>query len=140
MKSIVTKNLLLFVLAAFVLAVLFRFSLSELLENEYYNMVFIPAILYAGAMFCAGWYFGKRDDNYFPINDIGFRFHFVTYLVHNGVSELWFLFGLESQYENVKTVHWTAITWGIFLLIHFFIFLWMRKQSIGNLDKENLFE
>jgi len=139
MKTI-TPFLLKFALTATVLAIIFRYSLSYGIENESTIIVVLSAILYGVAMFFSGWYFGKKDGEYLPIYDVGFRFHFTTYLIHNIISELWFLFGFNAIYEKAGIVHKTAIIWGVFLIVHFMFFLRARKNSINNLKKEDLFE
>ncbi len=129
-----------FAVTILILTVIFRYSLSALLSNKEFVLVFIPAILYFLAMFFSGWYFGKKDKDFLPIFDIGFRFHFVTYIIFTLVSEIWFLMGFASKYENIKTVHITAIIWGFFIVIHFIFYLTAKKNSINNLDKSDLFE
>ena len=136
----VTSFLLRFALTASVLAIIFRFSLSYGVENKSSIIVALSAILYGVLMFFSGWYFGKKDGEYLPIYDVGFRFHFTTYLIHNTISELWFLFGFNAIQEKIGIVHTTAIIWGVFLIVHFVFFLLTRKNSINNLDKEDLFE
>ena len=129
-----------FAVTILILTVIFRYSLSTLLSNKEFVLVFIPAIIYLLAMFFSGWYFGKKDKEFLPIFDIGFRFHFVTYIIFTLVSEIWFLMGFASKYENIKTVHITAIIWGFFIVIHFIFYLTAKKNSINNLDKSDLFE
>ncbi|CAI8400409.1 MAG: Uncharacterised protein [Flavobacterium sp. SCGC AAA160-P02] len=41
--------------------------------------------------------FWKNDGEYLPILDIGFRFHFTTYIIHNGTSILW----IELAYGSI---------------------------------------
>ena len=139
MKSI-NQYLSKFAITILVLTVLFRYSLSTLLSNKEFILVIIPSILYFFAMFISGFYFGKKDKEFLPIFDIGFRFHFVTYIVYILISEIWFLMRFASKYENIKTVHITAIIWGFFLVIHFVFYLVAKKNSINNLDKSDLFE
>ncbi len=129
-----------FAVTILILTVIFRYSLSTLLSNEEYILVIISAILYFFAMFISGWYFGKKDKEFLPIFDIGFRFHFVTYIIFTLVSEMWFLIGFASKYESINTVHITAIIWGFLLIIHFVFYLMAKKNSINNLDKSDLFE
>ncbi len=106
-----------FAVTILIITVIFRYSLSTLLSSKEFILVFIPAILYFLAMFSAGWYFGKKDKEFLPIFDIGFRFHFVTYIVFTLISEMWFLMGFASKYENIKTVHITALIWGFLMII-----------------------
>ncbi len=139
MKSI-NQYLFKFAVTILILTVVFRYTLSTLLSNEEFILVIIPAILYFFAMFISGWYFGKKDREFLPIFDIGFRFHFVTYIIFTLISEMWFLMDFSSKYENIKTVHITAIIWGFFIVIHFVFYLTAKKNSINNLDKSDLFE
>jgi hypothetical protein len=102
--------------------------------------VILSAVIYAILMWFNGRYFGRKEYEYLPIYDIGFRFHLSTFLSHNVVSIFWFVFGFESHYENIKTIYMTALIWSVFLIIHFIYFLSIRKSTIKNLDKEDLFE
>ena len=139
MKAI-TSFLLKFALVASVLALIFRYFLSYGIENKSPMIIIISSVLYGVAMFTNGFYFGKKDGEYLPIYDVGFRFHFTTYLIHNAISELWFVFGYNSRYEKIEVIHATAIIWGLFLIIHFIFFLRTRKNTINSLNKEDLFE
>ena len=139
MKSI-TSYLLKFALIATVLAIIFRYCLSYGIENQSTVIIVLATVLYSVGMFISGWHFGKKDGNYLPIYDVGFRFHATTYLIHNSISELWFVFGFNSGYEKVWMIHLQALIWGFFLLCHLLLFLWARKKSVNGLDKTQLFE
>ena len=82
MKTI-TSFLLRFALTAIILTIIFRYFLSYGIENKSLIIIALSAILYGAAMFISGWYFGKKDGEYLPIYDVGFRFHFTTYLIYN---------------------------------------------------------
>lgn len=140
MKTIVTKYLLGFAFAITILTIIFRYFLSYGIENKMTSIIVLSAVIYSISMFMSGWYFGKKDGEYLPIFDVGFRFHLTTYIVHNLISELWFVFGFNSHYENVSIIHATAMYWGIFLVLHFVFYLWARKKSINGLNKDELFE
>ena len=139
MKAL-TKNLMYFAVLFFMGAIVFRYSLSDFIENRLLNLIWIIAIIYFFFNFFIGWFFGKKDYESIPLNDIGFRFHFVTYFLFNMVSVLWFLFGFNSHFENIRIVYITALFWGIGLLIHFIFYLIERKNSINGLNKEEIFE
>ena len=138
--KIITQNLIKFATTAIVLTIIFRYSLTYGIENKSTLITILSALIYASAMFLSGWIFGIKDRAYLPIYDVGFRFHLANFLVHNTISELWFVFGFNSKYEKIIVIHFTAIIWGIFLVGHFFLFLWTRKNAINNLEKENLFD
>ena len=139
MKTI-TPYLLRFALTTTLLTIVFRFFLSYGIENQSGIIITTSAVTYGLLMFATGWYFGRKDGEYLPIYDVGFRFHLTTYLIHNGISVLWLGLGFGSKYENLSVSIMVAIYWGIFLLLHFIFYIWARKNSIENLDKEDLFE
>lgn len=139
MKTI-TPYLLRFALTTTLLTIVFRFFLSYGIENQSGIIITTSAVTYGLLMFSTGWYFGRKDGEYLPIYDVGFRFHLTTYLIHNGISLLWLGLGFGSKYENLSVSIMVAIYWGIFLLLHFIFYIWARKNSIENLDKEDLFE
>uniref|UniRef100_UPI004048EA0B hypothetical protein n=1 Tax=Mariniflexile sp. TaxID=1979402 RepID=UPI004048EA0B len=139
MKTI-TPYLLRFALTATLLTIVFRYFLSYGIENQSGIIITTSAVTYGLLMFASGWYFGRKDGEYLPIYDVGFRFHLTTYLIHNGISLLWIVLGFGSKYENLSVSIMVAIYWGIFLLLHFIFYVWARKNSIENLDKEDLFE
>lgn len=138
--KLIAHNLIRFAITATALTILFRYALTYGIENKSNLIVVLSASIYAIAMFLTGWTFGKKDRMYLPIYDVGFRFHLATYLVHNIISELWFMLDFNSKYENITVIHSTAIIWGLFLIGHFVFFLWTRKNAINNLDKEDLFD
>jgi hypothetical protein len=139
MKTI-TKNLFAFSIVLVVLTIAFRFFLSTMLQNRLFGSVWIVATIYGVLTFIIGWIFGKKDKMNLPLYDIGFRFHLATYIICNLIAEVWYLIGLQSEYENVRTVHLTAIFWGIGLLIHFIIYLATRKNAIKGIKKSEIFE
>jgi hypothetical protein len=140
MKTLITPNLIRFALTAVILTVLFRLALSTSITNKMTIYVILSSLTYGVLMWFNGRYFGRKEYENIPIYDVGFRFHLSTFIAHNLVSILWFVFGFESHYENIKIVYLIAAIWSLFLIIHFFYFLSSRKESIKNLDKEDLFE
>ena len=139
MKSI-TINQLKFAVSLLLLTILFRFALSASLNDMQFTWVWVIAGLYALSVFITAWIIGKMDYETLPLYDIGFKFHLITYLTCNLIAELWFLFGFQSRFENIKTVHYTALFWGIGLILHFIIFLYTRKDSIKGIEKSEIFE
>lgn len=138
--KLITPSLLKFALATTLLTIIFRYSLSYGIDNKTTIIIVLSAILYFIGMFIFGWYFGKKDVNYLPIYDVGFRFHFTTYFVFILVSELWFILKFNSEYEKIRIIHLTAIIWGVLLFFHFLLLLGTRKKAINGLEKEDLFE
>jgi membrane protease YdiL (CAAX protease family) len=139
MKSI-TKNVLLYAIVALLLTITFRYCLSSVLEAKEYTLISLIAIAYGISMFASGWYFGNKDRKDLELHDIGFRFHLVTYIIFNAISEIWFLLGFNSTNEQVYGTQLTAFIWGIFLFIHWVFYLKTRKNTIDGLDKSELFQ
>lgn len=139
MKTI-TKYLIGFAIVASILTIIFRFGLSYGIENKSAITVLLSAVIYALAMFVSGWYFGKKDADYLPIFDVGFRSHLTTFLVHNVISYLWLTFGFASKYENINNLYSVLLIWTPILFFHFILFIFQRKKAIKNLNKEDLFD
>ncbi len=139
MKTI-TKHLVKFAVVALISTIVFRYFLSYGIENKSIIITSISSIIHGITLFTSGWFFGKKEGAYLPIYDLGFRFHLITYVIHNSISILWILLGFGSKYENSQSLYTIAMYWGVFLMLHFFYYLWKRKNTIDNLYKEDLFE
>lgn len=140
MKKLITPNLLKFTLATGILTTIFRVGLSASITNKMEIAVILCAVVYGILMWLNGSYFGRKEYEYLPIYDIGFRFHLAAFLAHNMVSVLWFALAFESKYESIKIIYLTALIWSIFLGIHLIYYFSAKKSTIKNLDKEELFE
>ena len=135
-----TKTLTQFIVSITLITVVFRMTLSSLLNSELYDYVFIPPVIYFISMFLAGRYFGKKDYEFLPIGDIGFRFHLSTFIVFFLVSYTINYMGYMSQREPRRILDITLMIWGIFLTVHFIYYLSAQKTTIKGLDKNDLFE
>ncbi len=103
-------------------------------------MVWVIAAIYFVFNFLTGFILGKRDYESLPLYDVGFRFHFATFLIFNVVSLSWFYLGLNAHVEKIELVYITAIIWSVFLAMHFFFYLYARKHSISGIRKEDIFD
>ncbi|WP_134088094.1 hypothetical protein [Olivibacter sp. XZL3] len=92
------------------------------------------------SQFASGWFFGRKDANFLPLYDIGFRFHLATYVIYHGISLLWFALALNAKQETIDSLYRSLLLWGFFLAIHFIFYLRTRKDTIKNLSKDDLFE
>lgn len=138
--KIVSRNLLLFALLLFIYSVLFRFGLSSLLTAERWVWVILISVAYGAAIFFTAWTTGKRDGMNNFLFDAGFRWNLTTFVVWGAVSEAWFLLGFNSAYEPIRIVHITLLIWSGFLLLHFILFLILRRRTIKGVHKTNIFE
>ena len=139
MKAI-TPPLLKFAIVALLLTIAFRFMLSYGIDHQSLTIINTSSVIYGSLMFISGWIFGKKDGEYLPIFDIGFRFHLMTYIIHNAVSMLWLAMGLGAKNESLGIAYQVAAYWGVFLVIHFIFYIMARKRTIDNLDVEDIFE
>ena len=104
MKTSITKPLVQFVLVTTLLTILFRISLSELLNNQMWSLVFIPPVIYFILMYVSGRFFGIKEYEYLPIGDIGFRFHLSSFVVFFTQQSKSPIEGEELDGENAKNL------------------------------------
>ena len=72
--------------------------------------------------------------------DAGFRWNLTTWIVWGLASEAWFLLGFHSHCESIRVLHITLLIWSGFLLIHFVVFLILRRKTIKGIHKTDIFE
>jgi hypothetical protein len=135
-----TKNLISFAIFFSIGTFAFRYGLSHFLDNRMYAVVWILSGIYFIYNFGIGWYFGKKDYESIPLFDIGFRFHFTTFLLFNIISEVWYYLGFLSHYENITTNRYIAFFWGIGVFIHFIFYMMAQKNTIKGISKDEIFE
>jgi hypothetical protein len=140
MKTTITKPLIQFIVVTTILTVLFRISLSELLNRQLWNYVFIPPVIYFISMFLTGRYFGKKDYEFLPIGDIGFRFHLSTFVVFFTVSYSMYYLEYMSNSEPRGILDTTLLIWGILLFTHFVFYQKSKRNNIRGINKEDIFE
>ena len=89
-------------------------------------------------MYLLGWYFGKMDAVENEVHDIGFRYHFVTYILCIGIGYGAYYWGWNT--EALRAMAITAISWGIGLAIHFLFFLLEQRKTIKGYAKDEIFQ
>lgn len=72
--------------------------------------------------------------------DAGFRWNLTTFIVWGAASEAWVLLGLHSLHEKIWIVQITLLIWSGFLLLHFILFLILRRRTIKGVHKSDIFE
>jgi hypothetical protein len=138
--KIITRNLLLFAILLLVYTVLFRYGLSKLLTAEKWIWVMVIAVLYGAIIFITAWMTGRNDGKENFLFDAGFRWNLTTWIVWGAASEAWFLLGFHSAYETIRVVHITLLIWSGFLILHFILFLILRRRTIKGIHKADIFE
>ncbi len=138
--KIITGNLLLFASLLFVYTILFRYGLGALLTAEAWTCVIIISILYSVFIFVTAWMTGRGDGKENFLFDAGFRWNLTTWIVWGTTSEAWFLLGFHSSYESIRMVHITLLIWSGFLLLHFILFLILRRKTIKGVHKTDIFD
>ena len=138
--KILSPNLLLFALLLLVYTLLFRWGLSSLLTAERFLWVILISVAYGSIIFFTAWTTGKRDGMNNFLFDAGFRWSLTTFIVWGAASEAWFLLGLNSVHESIRIVHITLLIWSGFLVLHFILFLILRRRTIKGVHKSDIFE
>jgi len=103
------------------------------------NASTIMFAFYLSLVFAAALIMGVKDeDNGY----MGFNYHFITYIIVNGLAFIIILAGSDAnRKENIQTVLFTMLFWGIGLLFHFGMYLFMfRKKKIGSYEKDDVFK
>lgn len=132
------KRLGQFALCALIITIVFRYALHLTVGIKNFPAALVCSIVYFGLMFLAGWHFGTKDAVENEIHDIGFRFHFVTYISCIAMGYASYYIGWNT--EPLRTLDIGAISWGIGLAIHFIIYILARKNTIKGYAKEEIFQ
>ena len=133
------QNLFGFILVITLWNVLFRFTLSSLLENENWNYVFLPPIIFFFAMYFSGRYFGLKQWRHLPI-DQSFKYHLSTFSVFFIVSYGFYFGNLLSKYEPRAILDYTLLFWGLGLIVHYIKFRQYSKNSIKGIERDQIFD
>ena len=127
-----------FAISALFLTILFRYALNLCIGvNSLFGTVSC-SIVYGGLMYLLGWYFGKKDAVENEVHDIGFRYHFVTYILCICIGYGAYYWGWNT--ETLRAMAITAISWGIGLAIHFVFFLLEQRKTIKGYAKDEIFQ
>ena len=133
------QNLFGFILIITLWNVLFRFTLSSLLENENWNYVFLPPIIFFFAMYFSGRYFGLKQWRHLPI-DQSFKYHLSTFSVFFIVSYGFYFGNLLSKHESRAILDYTLLFWGLGLIVHYIKFRQCSKTSIKGIKQDQIFD
>ena len=139
MKILKNPILIQFIVAIALWNILFRFSLSYVLENEFWIGAIVPSVIFFLFMYQTGRYFGLKQWNELPV-DTSFTYHLSTFLVFFLVSYGFYFLGLLSKYEPISSLNYTLVFWGIGLFVHFLYYRKEMKNSIKGLDRDQLFD
>lgn len=133
------QNLFGFILIITLWNVLFRFTLSSLLENENWNYVFLPPVIFFFAMYFSGRYFGMKQWRHLPI-DQSFKYHLSTFSVFFIVSYGFYFGNLLSEHEPRAILDYTLLFWGLGLIVHYIKFRQCSKTSIKGINRDQIFD
>jgi len=136
----ITKNLIVYAILLFIYSIIFRYTLSSVLEAEKFVLAMVSGVVYGVLIFITAWILGKAHSLKKFVFDAGLGFNVTTYIIWGLVSELWFILSYNSKYESIKSVHYTLIFWGVFLVIHFIIYWRLRNRTIKGVLKSEIFD
>jgi hypothetical protein len=115
-------------------------AITLLLNAREFTLIWFVVPFYAVPVFAAGWYLGKKDNEILPLAVTGLKFHLITYSVANIISLLKHQLGLASLYERIETVYLTTLFWGLGVLLHYTLYLLIKRKSIKGIEKNEIFE
>lgn len=133
-----TQRLGQFAISALIFTIAFRYALDLAVGKESLAAALVCSIVYFGLMFFAGWYYGSKDAVENEIHDIGFRFHFITYVLCIALGYASYFIGWNT--EPLRSLNIGAMSWGIGLTLHFVFFLFAQKNAIRGYAKEEIFQ
>ena len=133
-----TQRLGQFAISALIFTIAFRYALDLAVGKESLAAALVCSIVYFGLMFFAGWYYGSKDAVENEIHDIGFRFHFITYVFCIALGYASYFIGWNT--EPLRSLNIGAMSWGIGLALHFVFFLLAQKNAIRGYAKEEIFQ
>ena len=136
--KVLTFRLGQFALCGLFLTVIFRYALHLCIGMGSWLLAALCSVFYFSLMYFSGWYFGRKDEAEYGIHDIGFRWHFVTYLLCNGVALMAYHMGWHT--EALMRIYFLALFWGIGLAVHFIYFLKVQKGCIKGYAKDEIFQ
>lgn len=133
------NNLIGFIAIILLWNVLFRVVLSNILENEYWNLVILPPVVFFFAMYFTGRYFGLKQWRELPINH-SFKYHLSTFTVFFVVSYGFYFGNLLSKHEPRVTLDYTLLFWGLGLTLHYIKYRQCAKSSIKGINRDQIFD
>ena len=133
-----TQRLGQFAISALIFTIAFRYALDLAVGKESLAAALVCSIVYFGLMFFSGWYYGSKDAVENEIHDIGFRFHFITYVLCIALGYASYFIGWNT--EPLRSLNIGAMSWGIGLTLHFVFFLFAQKNAIRGYAKEEIFQ
>lgn len=139
MTLIKNHNLLRFIVIILLWNVIFRISLSSILENEHWNIVFLPPVIFFFVMYFTGRYFGLKQWKDLPIN-YSFQYHVATFSVFFIVSYGFYFGNLLSKHEPRAILDYTLLFWGLVLIVHYIKYRQCSKSSIKGISRDQIFD
>lgn len=138
--KLITPNLLKFSAFSLLLTALFKWRLNEAIENKIVVAIVLSSVVYALLLLASALYFARKDKEYLPIFDIGFRFHLAIYTTYHLIASIWTYLDLEAPNTSTSIPKYVALGWLILICIHFIFLQILKKRSISNLNKKDIFE
>jgi predicted MFS family arabinose efflux permease len=124
-----------FFLTSLLLSFLFFYTLYGKIASQEFRQLGIIASVYGVSMFIAGLFWGYLDRVRNSRKDIGFTFHFITYLNVNFSSIVWMFIFLNFSMQNFLLSMLNLIIWGFLLWLHY----QYSKRSIKGYHQQNIF-
>jgi len=134
------KGICWFGVTLLILTIVFRYLKTYSLDQQSLIMTGILGIVYCISIPILAWGVGGKNFRTHLFLKTGMLYNLTAFIIYVIISELWHILGFASQYEYIFTIHRTAFLWGLGVIIHLIIYLYSRKYTIKDYQKEDIFD
>lgn len=131
-----SKNAKILGILMIVYSLVFHYYLSHYLAAGQHEKIIPVALTLFFVAFSTGLILGAFDPVRKSRSDLSFQYHLITYVVMNSTAFLWLATGLASNQEQLSHALLTAVSWGVGLIIHWFL----SRRTIKGLPKASVFD
>jgi len=130
-----TPHLIGFALTTIILSSAFFYYLFTNLVDENYSYIHYVALGFGALMFISGLSWGNKDSARKSRHDLGFLYHFYTFIFVNVVNFVFILLYPELREFMLDIFLISLGFWAIGILLHYY----QSRKHIKGMSKEDLF-
>lgn len=136
-----SKNeLLWFALTMIIVTVAFRYLRTYFFEQNQIGAAALAGLVYGLSIPIFALVFGGKNLLKNLLCKIGFFYNLIAFLIYGIISEMWFLLNFAPEYKLIWNVHRNLIFWFLGLVIHFILFRYLRRSTLKDIQKEEIFD
>lgn len=131
-----TNNLRYFSGLTFIFSLAFFYLLYTDLSIQHFNHIWIYVVAYGSLLCISGLTLGYKDSVRNTRLDLGFQYHFITFIIVNCIGIVAFLTLMEVTAETLIASFLSILFWALGLGVHYYF----SSKSIKGFDKEDIFD